>query len=203
MYVYQPPGAGIVFIWLAAPRKAADIYVSLCFGPIWLLPVTRLLAKAIYRTSSIYLRLSCLPLAVSYAHNHRVKPILAPQQETHRLDMPGGKRHLKETSKKGTARELREETGLKTKEFSEAYAPIQNSKHGGPRWLYLAPPALKRCVLSLRHHRGFLGIISVRRLIPQIPRVPMAPLEPRLLIYIYIYIYILYSTAICNALLWD
>ena len=34
-YVYQPPGAGpYLSIWLAAPRGAADIYVSLCFGPI-------------------------------------------------------------------------------------------------------------------------------------------------------------------------
>ena len=24
----------LVFIWLAAPRGVADIYVSLCFGPI-------------------------------------------------------------------------------------------------------------------------------------------------------------------------
>jgi hypothetical protein len=34
-YVHQPSGAGpydtLVFIWLAAPRGAADIYVSLCF----------------------------------------------------------------------------------------------------------------------------------------------------------------------------
>ena len=34
-YVYQPSGAGpYLNIWLAAPRGAADIYVSLCFGPI-------------------------------------------------------------------------------------------------------------------------------------------------------------------------
>jgi hypothetical protein len=34
-YVYQPSGAGpYPSIWLAAPRGVADIYVSLCFGPI-------------------------------------------------------------------------------------------------------------------------------------------------------------------------
>ena len=34
-YVHQPSGAGpYLSIWLAAPRGAADIYVSLCFGPI-------------------------------------------------------------------------------------------------------------------------------------------------------------------------
>jgi hypothetical protein len=52
-YVHQPPGARPLpwyDIWLAAPRGAADIYVSLCFGPIWLLPVTRLLVTAIYIT---------------------------------------------------------------------------------------------------------------------------------------------------------
>ena len=34
-YVYQPSGAGpYLSIWLAAPGGAADIYVSLYFGPI-------------------------------------------------------------------------------------------------------------------------------------------------------------------------
>jgi hypothetical protein len=37
-YEYQPPDAG----------PCLSIYVSLCFGPIWLSPVTRLLVKAIY-----------------------------------------------------------------------------------------------------------------------------------------------------------
>jgi hypothetical protein len=33
--VYQPSGAGpYPSVWLAAPRGVADIYVSLCFGPI-------------------------------------------------------------------------------------------------------------------------------------------------------------------------
>jgi hypothetical protein len=34
-YECRPSGAGpYLSIWLAAPRGAADIYVSLCFGPI-------------------------------------------------------------------------------------------------------------------------------------------------------------------------
>ena len=34
-YVYRPSGAGpYPSIWLAAPRGVADIYVSLCFGPV-------------------------------------------------------------------------------------------------------------------------------------------------------------------------
>ena len=61
-YVYQPPGAGpYLSIWLAAPRGAADIYVSSCFGPIWLLLVTRILVEAIYviRLSMVLLPPPC------------------------------------------------------------------------------------------------------------------------------------------------
>jgi hypothetical protein len=41
-YVHQPSGAGPYFSihWLAAPRGAAGIYVSLCFGPMSYLIIT-------------------------------------------------------------------------------------------------------------------------------------------------------------------
>ena len=56
-YEYQPSGAGpYLSIWLAALRGEADI--SLCFGPTWLLPVTRFLVKAIY---VIHLSMVLLP----------------------------------------------------------------------------------------------------------------------------------------------
>jgi hypothetical protein len=45
-HVCQPPGAGpCLRVLLAAPRGAVDIYVSLCFGSISLLPVTRFWSK--------------------------------------------------------------------------------------------------------------------------------------------------------------
>ena len=71
-------------VWLAAPRGAADIYVSLCFGPIWLLPVTRLLVKAIYVIHLSMVRLPplcCLVRPTKYnIPSCMIKSILAPQQ---------------------------------------------------------------------------------------------------------------------------
>jgi hypothetical protein len=57
---------------ITAPRGAADIYVSLCFGPIWLLPVTRLLVKAIYLCHPLIYGSPASPLlprAAFYARN--------------------------------------------------------------------------------------------------------------------------------------
>jgi 8-oxo-dGTP pyrophosphatase MutT (NUDIX family) len=62
--------------------------------------------------------------------------------QTGQLDMPGGKRHLGETPEAAGARELWEETGLKMRDFLEAYAPIQNHEYGGSRWFYLTTPTL-------------------------------------------------------------
>jgi hypothetical protein len=45
----QPSGASpCLSIWLAASRGVAGVCVPLCFGPICLLPVTRLLVKAVH-----------------------------------------------------------------------------------------------------------------------------------------------------------
>jgi hypothetical protein len=70
-YVYQLSGAGpYLSIWLAAPRGAADIYVSFVF---WSYLTITGNAPSGQRSkpfmSSIYLWFSCLPLAVSYGHN--------------------------------------------------------------------------------------------------------------------------------------
>jgi hypothetical protein len=47
---YQPLGAGpYLSIWLGA----VDIYAPLCFGPIWLLPVTLLVAIYVTRLTII------------------------------------------------------------------------------------------------------------------------------------------------------
>jgi hypothetical protein len=72
---HQPPGAGpCLSIWLAAPRGAADVYVSLCFGPIWLLPVTsgqsHLCHPFIYGSPASPL-LSRAPMTITKYTSHR------------------------------------------------------------------------------------------------------------------------------------
>jgi hypothetical protein len=65
-HAHRPSGAcPHLSIWLAAPRGVAGVYVSLCFGPIRLSPVTCLLVKAVcvIHLSMVLLPPLCLPCA--------------------------------------------------------------------------------------------------------------------------------------------